>query len=65
METALQKGHKRAVILHSLLRPYKFFLWRLWPVWLLSSIAAGPLPQLLGGYRTDLFGLWWTAWHFW
>jgi len=34
-------------------------------VWLLSSVAAGPLPQLFGGYRTDLFGLWWTAWHFW
>lgn len=45
-----------AVILHSLLRQYKFFLWRLWPVWLLSGLAAGLLLKLYWGYQLDLYG---------
>jgi len=45
------------IVLLSWVKQYKFFLWRLWPVWLLSGLAAGLLMKLYWGYQVDLYGL--------
>ena len=45
------------IVLLSWIKQYKFFLWRLWPVWLLSGLAAGLLMKLYWGYQVDLYGL--------
>ena len=45
------------IVLLSWIKQYKFFLWRLWPVWLLSGLAAGLLMKLYWGYHVDLYGL--------
>ena len=45
------------IVLLSWVKQYKFFLWRLWPVWLLSGLAAGLMMKLYWGYQVDLYGL--------
>jgi len=55
----IAERHRRGIVLLSWTRQYKFFLWRLWPVWLLSGLAAGLLLKLYWGYQVDLYGVFW------